>query len=86
MMKLEQIQADFAQALMDHDFMESLAPQLQVSARQNERFAYYRGNMAGIWASALKNAYPVLLQLVGIDFLRKCQKPMGVLILRSQAI
>jgi len=77
MMKLEQIQADFAQALMDPDFMESLVPQLQVSARQNERFAYYRGNMAGIWASALKNAYPVLLQLVGIDFFEDMAKAYG---------
>ncbi|MFZ6689065.1 putative DNA-binding domain-containing protein [Undibacterium sp. SXout11W] len=77
MIKLEQIQHDFAHALIDPDVMDRFAPQLRASARQNERFSYYRGNMTGIWASALTNAYPVLLQLVGTEFFEDMAKAYG---------
>lgn len=32
------------------------------------RLAIYRGNMQGIWNTALRNAYPVLFQLAGEEF------------------
>lgn len=33
-----------------------------------ERIAIYRGNLQAIWTNALRNAYPVIEQLVGADF------------------
>ncbi|MFZ6847815.1 putative DNA-binding domain-containing protein [Undibacterium sp. RuRC25W] len=77
-MKLAQIQQSFSEALLDPTAFGSLSQELSTHSRLQERFAYYRGNQNGIWNAALSGAYPVLLQLVGVDFFMEIAKAYGI--------
>ena len=76
-MKLEQLQQLFSDALLDPSSFDDLRLRFQRATSLDERFAYYRGNLSGIWMSALRNAYPVLWQLVGDDFFAGMAKSYG---------
>ncbi|MCU6435744.1 DNA-binding domain-containing protein [Undibacterium sp. Jales W-56] len=47
------------------------------SQQAKARFATYRGNLTAIWNQALKNAYPVLYQLVGAEFFQQMAREYG---------
>ena len=77
-LSLETIQQRFADALIDVDLVEHALPLLAAATSPLEsRLAFYRGNLTSIWYSALANAYPVLLQLVGVDFFEKMARAYG---------
>ena len=66
---LSLLQHDFAAALIN---VEMVQPALTMfkgdPALTIERFAQYRGSIIGLWQQTLSNAFPVLRQLVGVDF------------------
>lgn len=76
---LEDIQHQFAQALLDVNRMPQALALFSTPADQLEgRLAFYRGNLSAIWAQALANAYPVLKKLVGIEFFEQMARAYGL--------
>lgn len=63
---LASVQAQFTAALLQQRGVVS--HELPLTGLSLSRFSYYRGNLNAIWYATLKNAYPVLHQLVGEDF------------------
>ncbi|MFZ6693326.1 putative DNA-binding domain-containing protein [Undibacterium sp. SXout20W] len=76
-LELDQLQQIFSSALLEPHSSELLFSNLLPSPRLAERFSFYRGNLSGIWYAALRNAYPVLLQLVGEAFFEGMAKAYG---------
>lgn len=73
---LADLQQKFVSALLIPDETETIAGYFS-SPEAKDRFSYYRGNLTAIWNSALKNAYPVLFQLVGAEFFEQMAKTYG---------
>jgi len=63
---LASVQAQFAGALLQRQ--STVNEDLPLTELSLRRFSYCRNNLAAIWYATLKNAYPVLHQLVGNDF------------------
>lgn len=76
-MKLDQIQRQFAEALLEPARGMAVAPLFIASPYQEDRLAVYRGNLTAIWNGALRNAYPVLHQLVGAEFFEQMARAYG---------
>ncbi len=47
------------------------------AALLERRFALYRGNLTANWENALRNAYPVIRQMVGDEFFRALAREYG---------
>jgi hypothetical protein len=62
---IEQLQACFANALVDSRREAALLDTLVTSDAMRERIGLYRGNVRANWRGALAGAYPVLHALVG---------------------
>ena len=77
-LSLETIQQRFADVLLDVDLVDQALPLFAAPSSALEgRLAFYRGNLTSIWYGALANAYPVLLQLVGVDFFEQMARAYG---------
>lgn len=77
-MSLADIQEKFTQALLDGEFApQSLAFFCGDDARNLQRLALYRGNLAAAWHKALAAAYPVLQALVGEEFFYALSRAYG---------
>jgi hypothetical protein len=65
---LKSIQASFVALLSARE--QSAAPPIFSTKPDllDERIAIYRANLQAVWANTLRNAYPVIDQLVGADF------------------
>jgi hypothetical protein len=74
---LAEIQQQFAQALLQPSAAVQTSVLFKVHPYQDDRLALYRGNLKAIWTSALKNAYPVLHQLVGDDYFEQVARAFG---------
>lgn len=72
---LASVQAQFAAALLQRQ--GSVSDDLPLTGLSRSRFSYCRGNLAAIWYATLKNAYPVLHQLVGQDFFQQMAREYG---------
>jgi hypothetical protein len=76
---LESLQELFANALIDLNMVEPALVTFKGSPELNrERFAFYRGNIAAIWQQSCANAYPVLQQLLGIEFFGDLTRAYGL--------
>jgi hypothetical protein len=76
---LEEIQKRFADALLNVDLVgQTLAIFSAQASPLEARLAFYRGNQTSIWTSALANAYPVLLELVGAEFFEQMARAYGL--------
>lgn len=76
---LEVLQRRFANALLDVDLSAQTLPLFSApESPMHARLAFYRGNQTAIWISALANAYPVLLKLVGTDFFEQMARAYGL--------
>jgi uncharacterized protein (UPF0276 family) len=67
-------QAVFGAALFDAAHAPALAPILKGAPA---RLAIYRGNLGAHWSRALASNYPVLRQLVGVDFFEALARAYG---------
>ncbi|MFZ6749461.1 putative DNA-binding domain-containing protein [Undibacterium sp. Ren11W] len=78
MSDLENSQLVFAGALLDVANTQAALPlfSTELSLREG-RLAFYRGNLYAIWNQALANAYPVLQQLVGLEFFEQMAHAYG---------
>lgn len=74
---LAEIQEQFAHALLQSSRTAQAAALLNTHPYQDDRLALYRGNLTAIWISALKNAYPVLHQLVGEEYFEQVARAFG---------
>ncbi|MFZ6733804.1 putative DNA-binding domain-containing protein [Undibacterium sp. Ji42W] len=74
---LADIQAQFAQALLQPSSAAQASTLFNAHPHQDDRFALYRGNLTAIWTAALKNAFPVLYQLVGEDYFEQLVRAFG---------
>lgn len=74
---LAEMQGQFAQALLQPSSAAQASTLFHAHPYQDDRLALYRGNMTAIWTSALKNAYPVLYQLVGDDYFEQVARAFG---------
>ncbi|WP_170133427.1 DNA-binding domain-containing protein [Undibacterium pigrum] len=74
---LDEIQEQFSRALLQPASAESIAPLFHAHPYQDDRLALYRGNLTAIWTSALKNAFPVLHQLVGEEYFEQLARAFG---------
>lgn len=76
---LTHLQQTFANALLDLNCIEPALALFKGDPKQNrERFAYYRGNITGIWQQTCAGAYPVLQQLVGKKFFDALTRAYGL--------
>jgi hypothetical protein len=76
---LEKTQSLFAGALLDAGNAHLAFPLFSTELAQREaRLAFYRGNLNAIWSQALANAYPVLQQLVGLEFFEQMARAYGL--------
>ncbi|HEX7640863.1 MAG TPA: DUF692 family protein [Burkholderiaceae bacterium] len=76
--ELQRTQTAFAEALFDAAKEGQALPLFKSDAAlAQQRFALYRGNLAGNWDKALANAYPVLRQLVGEEFFAALAREYG---------
>ncbi|MBR7793513.1 putative DNA-binding domain-containing protein [Undibacterium sp. FT147W] len=69
------MQAQFAAALLQRQ--NTVNDNLPLSELSLSRFSYCCNNLAAIWYATLKNAYPVLHQLVGDVFFRQMATEYG---------
>ncbi|MFZ6639931.1 putative DNA-binding domain-containing protein [Undibacterium sp. TC4M20W] len=76
-LSLSEIQSQFAQALLQPSSAAQTATLFNAHPHQDDRLALYRGNLTAIWTSALKNAFPVLYQLVGEDYFEQLVRVFG---------
>ena len=74
---LVEIQEQFAHALLQPSQAAQAAALFNAHPWQDDRLALYRGNLTAIWTSALKNAYPVLYQLVGEEYFEQVARAFG---------
>ncbi|MFZ6775582.1 putative DNA-binding domain-containing protein [Undibacterium sp. Ji83W] len=74
---LAEIQEQFALALLQPSSPVQASALFHTHPFQDDRLALYRGNLTAIWTSALKNAYPVLYQLVGNDYFEQVVRAFG---------
>ncbi|MES2036319.1 MAG: DNA-binding domain-containing protein [Pseudomonadota bacterium] len=74
---LAEIQEQFALALLQPFSPTQASALFHAHPFQDDRLALYRGNLTAIWTSALKNAYPVLFQLVGNDYFEQVARAFG---------
>ena len=74
---LAEIQQQFAQALLQPAAAAQAGALFNAHPFQDDRLALYRGNLTAIWTSALKNAYPVLYQLVGDEYFVQVVRAYG---------
>ncbi|MES2050067.1 MAG: DNA-binding domain-containing protein [Pseudomonadota bacterium] len=76
---LATLQKGFADALLNVDLAgQTLSIFAAPESPLEARLAFYRGNQSAIWTSALANAYPVLLKLVGVDFFEQMARAYGL--------
>ncbi|BBB61496.1 hypothetical protein UNDKW_3223 [Undibacterium sp. KW1] len=76
-LSLTEIQSQFARALLQPSFATQTAALFNAHPHQDDRLALYRGNLTAIWTAALKNAFPVLYQLVGDDYFEQLVRAFG---------
>lgn len=77
-LRLEQLQASFAAALVDVARTPEVAAGIVASdTRPFDRLALYRGNVHAAWEKALANAYPVARTLVGGEFFGALSRAYG---------
>ncbi len=74
---LADLQASFAQGLLQFDDALIVSSLRTNKADVADRFAIYRGNMLAIWNKTLTNAYPVISQLVGEEFFEDLARAYG---------
>lgn len=74
---LAKIQVQFANALLHPDDATEVVALFKPDPHQDDRLALYRGNLTAIWKSALRNAYPVLYQLVGEEYFEQLARVFG---------
>lgn len=77
MSKLSQWQQQFAEVMLSKLPPNELMPQLKEVTHLSDRLALYKGNLSAVWIGALKQAYPVLYQLVGSDFFDQMAREYG---------
>ena len=66
---LDLLQHHFAQGLIDNTLIDTAVATFKGDPDLNrERFALYRGSSIAIWQQSCASAYPVLKQLLGVDF------------------
>ncbi|MBC3871315.1 HvfC/BufC N-terminal domain-containing protein [Undibacterium oligocarboniphilum] len=74
---LADLQCCFAAQLLQQSLSMDISAMLR-NPESVQRFSYYRGNQLANWSAALRNAYPVLLQLVGDDFFEQMAYHYGL--------
>lgn len=74
---LADLQRCFAAQLLQKTLSADFSAMLR-NPESVQRFSYYRGNQLANWSAALRNAYPVLLQLVGDDFFEQMAYHYGL--------
>ncbi|MFZ6772688.1 putative DNA-binding domain-containing protein [Undibacterium sp. SXout7W] len=75
--KISQWQQQFADVMSSTMTSSDFAPQLKPASNLSDRLALYRGNQSAIWGAALQQAYPVLYQLVGLEFFEQMARAYG---------
>lgn len=68
-----QLQANFAAALFDGAYEDSIAADITAPAR----FALYRGNLSATWDKVLSATFPVIAQFVGAEFFTALARAYG---------
>ncbi|MFZ6870617.1 putative DNA-binding domain-containing protein [Undibacterium sp. Di27W] len=76
-LSLTDIQKHFSSALLEPSSAPDAASLFCPHPYQQDRLALYRGNLTAIWTSALKNAFPVLYQLVGEAYFEQLARAFG---------
>ncbi|MFZ6742176.1 putative DNA-binding domain-containing protein [Undibacterium sp. JH2W] len=76
-LNLTDIQKHFSSALLEPSSAQDAASLFYPHPYQQDRLALYRGNLTAIWTSALKNAFPVLYQLVGAAYFEQLARAFG---------
>jgi len=76
---LESLQELFANALIDVRAIDPVLTAFKGDPKLNrERFSFYRGNISAIWQQSCANAYPVLQQLLGVEFFDDLSRAYGL--------
>lgn len=75
--KISQWQQQFADVMLSTMASSDFAPQLKPASNLSDRLALYKGNLSALWGSALQQAYPVLYQLVGVEFFEQMARAYG---------
>jgi hypothetical protein len=67
-------QQAFSEALFDVSREAAILEQMS----NGERFSLYRGNLSATWDKVLSSAFPVICQLVGVDFFSALSRAFGM--------